>query len=354
MNCGQCCSLKRCHSLDANEHYVSKRSVKCHSVLWSIENFSVCLHDEKLESPIFEFAGVRWASHIYPKGMVGEPSMPNNYVQVFVKVIQFSSNQTLKFEIAIVDKDGNPCFTKKTPPKRLEGANQFGVCFKKFMSHEYLSDTDKYAPNDVLTVHHKIILISESETSKLECSSPKKPCVDARLYDDWEALYKSGQSTDFQVVVDSKEIQTHKAVLVARSPVFRAMLAHPNTAESTSGRITIDDCKYGPFQMFLKYLYTGNLFDTKLDDRTALDLITIANKYDVPGLKAECQNFLKTNITVENAAEVLIIADMHGCSSELINTALDFIKKNSEAVKSQSNWKSLVEQHSHIFIDHFV
>ena len=39
--------------------------------------------------------------------------------------------------------------------------------------------------------------------------------------------------------------------------------------------------------------------------RTALDLITIANKYDVPGLKAECQNFLKTNITVENAAEVI-------------------------------------------------
>ena len=69
------------------------------------------------------------------------------------------------------------------------------------MSHEYLSDTDKYAPNDVLTVHHKIILISESETSKLECSSPKKPCVDARLYDDWEALYKSGQSTDFQVML---------------------------------------------------------------------------------------------------------------------------------------------------------
>ena len=79
---GQSCSLKRCHSLEANEHYVSKRSVKCHSVLWSIENFSVCLQDEKLESPIFEFGGVRWASHIYPKGMVGDQAIQNNYVQV--------------------------------------------------------------------------------------------------------------------------------------------------------------------------------------------------------------------------------------------------------------------------------
>ena len=188
-------------------------------------------------------------------------------LQVFVKVIQFSSNQTLKFEIAIVDKDGNPCFTKKTPPKRLEGANQFGVCFKKFMSHEYLNDTDKYTPHDILTVHHKIILISESETSKLECSSPKKPCVDVRLYEDWNSLMHSQQCADFQVIVDSKEIMTHKAVLVARSPVFRAMLGHSNTTESTSNILSIDDCKYGPFCIFLKYLYTGNLFDTKLDDR---------------------------------------------------------------------------------------
>ena len=88
--------------------------------------------------------------------------------------------------------------------------------------------------------------------------------------------------------------------------------------------------------------------------RMAMDLITIANKYDVPGLKLECQNFLEGNITVENAAEILIIADMHGCSDELINASLDFIKSNSEAVKAQANWKTLVRQHSHIFIDHFI
>ena len=116
-----------------------------------------------------------------------------------MKVVQFSSNQTLKFELAVVNKDGNLCFTKKTPPKRLEGANQFGVCFKKFMSHEYLSDTDTYSPNDILTVHHKIILVSESETSKLECSSPSTPSVDNRLCDDWYSLLKSGQCADFKV-----------------------------------------------------------------------------------------------------------------------------------------------------------
>ena len=119
--------------------------------------------------------------------------------QVFVKVIQFSSNQTLKFELAIVDKDGNLCFTKKTPPKRLEGANQFGVCFKKFMSHDFLSDTDKYSPNDILTVHHKIILISESETSKIEYSLPRAPSVDNRFCEDWSALLESGQCADFKV-----------------------------------------------------------------------------------------------------------------------------------------------------------
>ena len=88
--------------------------------------------------------------------------------------------------------------------------------------------------------------------------------------------------------------------------------------------------------------------------RMAMDLITIANKYDVPGLKSECQYFLESNITVENAAEILIIADMHGCSQDLINASLDFIKINSEAVKAQANWKTLVKQHSHIFIDHFI
>ena len=68
-------------------------------------------------------------------------------------------------------------------------------------------------------------------------------------------------------MVDSREVATHKAVLVARSPVFKAMLGHSNTAESASNSMTIDDCKYAPFCIFLKYLYTGNLFDTVLYDR---------------------------------------------------------------------------------------
>ena len=64
---------------------------------------------------------------------------------------------------------------------------------------------------------------------------------------------------------------THKAVLVARSPVFKAMLGHPCTTESTSSSMVIDDCKYAPFRLFLKYLYSGNLFDTVLDARYIQD-----------------------------------------------------------------------------------
>jgi hypothetical protein len=44
--------------------------------------------------------------------------------------------------------------------------------------------------------------------------------------------------------VDGKDIPCHKSILAARSPVFSAMLDHPDTHESKTGVLCIEDVEY--------------------------------------------------------------------------------------------------------------
>ena len=56
----------------------------------------------------------------------------------------------------------------------------------------------------------------------------------------------------------------------------------------------------------------------------ASDVLAAADRYGLKGLKVMCEDALSRNLSVENAAHTLILADLH--STEKLKTqALDFI-----------------------------
>ena len=63
-----------------------------------------------------------------------------------------------------------------------------------------------------------------------------------------------------------------------------------------------------------------------------------------------CEEALATNLTVENVASILIIADMHN-AAQLKKIALHFCSSNSNTVPTTEGWKQMVSQNPSLLSD---
>ena len=115
-------------------------------------------------------------------------------------------------------------------------------------------------------------------------------------------------------------LQAHKAILAARSPVFAAMFEH-EMEERKHNRVEISDVDHEVFREMLRFIYTGKASNL---ERMADDLLAAADKYALERLKVMCEEALCTNLSTENSAEVLILADLHS-ADQLKAQAIDFI-----------------------------
>jgi len=97
---------------------------------------------------------------------------------------------------------------------------------------------------------------------------------------------------------------------LARSPVFYAML-NCNMIEKELSQVEIADFDDDVVKGMLEYIYTG---ETELMAERAPDLLQIAEKYDLSGLKEDCEYVIADHLTSDNAAEILVMAHIYNAS----------------------------------------
>jgi len=98
--------------------------------------------------------------------------------------------------------------------------------------------------------------------------------LDNCLAQDYESLLKSGKASDVDLIFGDKHLKAHKAILIARSPIFAAMFEH-DTIENRTGKVKIEDIDQETFEELLHYIYSGKIH--KLD-RFAMELYNAADK----------------------------------------------------------------------------
>ena len=91
--------------------------------------------------------------------------------------------------------------------------------------------------------------------------------------------------------------------------------------ERKHNRVEISDVEPEVFREMLRFIYTGKASNL---ERMADDLLAAADKYALERLKVMCEEALCTNLSTENSAEVLILADLHS-ADQLKAQAIDFI-----------------------------
>ncbi|GMN45508.1 hypothetical protein TIFTF001_014694 [Ficus carica] len=131
-------------------------------------------------------------------------------------------------------------------------------------------------------------------------------------------------------------IPAHKAVLVSRSPVFRAMLEN-EMEESQSGTIKISDVSYEALHAFVSYLYTA---EACLDEQMACDLLILAEKYQVKHLKTLCERFLVLKLNWDNSVVSYAFARQHN-AEHMLEATLSMIADNMDKLTEREEYVEL-------------
>ncbi|KAI0615951.1 TD and POZ domain-containing protein 5, partial [Pyrenophora tritici-repentis] len=142
------------------------------------------------------------------------------------------------------------------------------------------------------------------------------------LTDDLGELWENSLFTDCCLLVAGHEFRAHKAMLAARSPVFRAMFEH-QMEERLTNCVEMHDLDPHVFKEMMGFIYTGKAPHLH-SHSMACDLLAAADRYGMEGLMVLCEDALSRNLSVENAAHTLILADLHS-AQQLKTQALDFI-----------------------------
>ncbi|KAH7524572.1 BTB/POZ domain-containing protein At4g08455 [Ziziphus jujuba] len=141
-------------------------------------------------------------------------------------------------------------------------------------------------------------------------------------------------------------VPAHKAVLVSRSPVFRAMLEN-EMEESLSGTIKIGDVSYDALRAFVNYLYTA---EACLDEHMACELLVLAEKYQVKHLKAYCEKFLVSKLNWDNSVMNYAFAHQHN-AKHMLDAALSLITDNMDKLTKREEYMELVEKDPRLVVE---
>ncbi|KAL6661103.1 hypothetical protein ACP70R_000487 [Stipagrostis hirtigluma subsp. patula] len=144
---------------------------------------------------------------------------------------------------------------------------------------------------------------------------------------DFGTLLDNTDGADVSFTIDGEKFLAHRAVLAARSPVFRAELLG-SMAEATMSSIALHDIAPATFKAMLRFMYTDALPG---DDELGVaptgvfeSLLAAADRYALDRLKLLCAQKLWDNVSVDTVADALACAETYNCP-ELKSRCIDFV-----------------------------
>uniref|UniRef100_A0AC34FXS3 BTB domain-containing protein n=1 Tax=Panagrolaimus sp. ES5 TaxID=591445 RepID=A0AC34FXS3_9BILA len=131
-----------------------------------------------------------------------------------------------------------------------------------------------------------------------------------------EDLFISKEGADVTFVVHGQELRAHKLFLIARSPVFKAMIEGPLAPADQRHLIDDPEITFVDFEKFLRFLCTDEL---QMHRSNVKAFFHLANFYDVPYLLRRCVRHIQTRLMdEENILEFAEIGLLYAPTSSLL------------------------------------
>ncbi|RWR90230.1 BTB/POZ domain-containing protein [Cinnamomum micranthum f. kanehirae] len=225
-----------------------------------------------------------------------------------------------------------------------------------------ISCREVYEPSDAGTCKECYEEASETEEElKREIEDLKSKISFLKIWSPLEPIhhqnhrFSSSSSSFTDIVLEASDddcgtgapsIRAHKAVLISKSPVFKAMLEN-EMEESRSGIIKISEVSYDVLRSFVHYLYTA---EVSLDEVMALELLVLAEKYQVKHLKSFCEKFMTSKVNSENAMMSFAFAHRHNAKN-LLEASLSLITDNMFEQVDRDEYKELVDENPRLVVE---
>ncbi|XP_025944862.1 speckle-type POZ protein-like isoform X1 [Apteryx rowi] len=371
------------------------------SYMWTINNFSFCREEmgEVLKSSTFSSGPndkMKWCLRVNPKGLDDESK---DYLSLYLLLVSCPKSEVrAKFKFSLLN-------AKREETKAMAHCHSVGVqlastsvlCFgslfavwmqesqrayrfvqgkdwgfKKFIRRDFLLDeANGLLPDDKLTLFCEVSVVQDSVNISGQSNTNTLKVPECRLAEDLGNLWETTRFTDCSFYVGGQEFKAHKSVLAARSPVFNAMFEH-EMEESKKNRVEINDVDPEVFKEMMRFIYTGKAPNL---EKMADNLLAAADKYALERLKVMCEEALCSNLSVENVADILILADLHS-AEQLKAQAIDFINSSlhyrcsvlrqlgckdgknwnsnqATDIMETAGWKSMIHSHPHLVAEAF-
>lgn len=144
--------------------------------------------------------------------------------------------------------------------------------------------------------------------------------------------------SDVTFIIEGAKIPSHKNILAARSPYFRALL-YGGLAESLQEEIELK-VPLNAFKTLLNFMYTGCMSLAKMNKEDILDSLGLANQYGFESLKLAISTYLSSNLTLENCCAILDAVRLF--ELETLNDAcIAFMGRNSTELLKSSTFRTL-------------
>lgn len=159
--------------------------------------------------------------------------------------------------------------------------------------------------------------------------------IDDHMHNIYGRAFDQQLFSDIKLIANNgKHIMASKLVLSAHSDVFRAMLEGQFT-EKNKSEVNIED-DYLPLLAIVRYMY-DRTFDLKDVDQ-ALELMLIADKYNVQSAKKRCVIYIMENLTNDSVLAVIEVADRLNVRVLAFRCIKFLSRKTDEEFKNVRGW----------------
>ncbi|CAL1262215.1 unnamed protein product [Larinioides sclopetarius] len=329
-------------------------AVEKRSFFWNIKNFSSLKSGEKRTYEI--------KSHDNDRNFMSLELFLTDGVLcdeiIHFRIIpDYQSIKMSTFQLSIVEASKNAvkCFRDEFWSRDSSGSKDFTLFFT--MS-ELLEKKSTFIPNDVLsllcecafsfgTMQEEIekidsdcIVVAKKKSDTVSTDAKNEFSVaKSSLLDNLKSMFSNSCVSDVKLRTKSQTYLSHKFILSAQSPVFKAMFSN-DMKEKISECVDIEDLNDESVSRMLHYIYSAEV--EELDWASATELYLAADKYQIINLKDICSSYLKTNLCIDNACEALVLADLHQ-DENLKGFVQDFIMSHGEDILNSEAWEQLAE-----------
>lgn len=306
--------------------------------MWSIKNFKFRTEKrgESIQSSTF-ISGTDtkyeryWQLHIYPNGYA---DIDTQLIPLKINLLNHNEKSEIRVIMNISILNTHYKIVRSFGDKSVIIPETGVIYCESFLKKDDLNEhIGCLTSNGTLVILFEVgTTIESSTTSKItkKFNAPKD-----LLRNHITEYYVDEKFTDVIIEVDGGELKAHKMILAAHSPVFAGMFGNASTTTggdtANKNRIKIDDMKLNVAKSMMEYIYTNK--EPGRNYELTTELMIVAKKYEIEGLKIMCEEILYNNITTDNGTDTLIIANKHGIQ-ELKDAIIQYIKDHGSVLNS--------------------